>query len=277
VDVKSVLSLLLVGLVLVVFLVWAWVKIQEWYGIYFPRVYEPDRTRELPDGYEVVTFPGEAGQLSGVWKHGDEGEPLVILFHGNAGHALNRLEWMMKVVPEHWHGFVPDYRGYGASEGVPTEEGLYSDAVRAARYGRDRLDHERLIVHGRSLGVPVAAHVLEDVCPAGVVFESGFPSGRAVAKTILPLPGISWLTSVEFDTLGAVNRASSSCRSLPKLVVHGEADRVIPVALGRSLFDELPPPKDSLFVAGAGHNDLFRRGERYRRRIRQFYRDVVNE
>lgn len=257
----------------------AWVKYQEQRGIFFPRTYDRGAMRRLPADIEFVTFDGEGDvRLSGFWRPGEAGSPVAVLAHGNAGHALDRLFWFEAALPPDWHGLVFDYRGYGRSSGVPSEEGLYDDARRAARWARRRADGGPLVLHGRSLGVPVVAHAAMHTGAAGLVLESGFPDARSVARSILPLPGIGYLLGVRFDTVEYVRRAQRRHGPIPKLVIHGRNDRVLPFELGESLHRRLPEPRQRWFVDGAGHNDLVRRaGERYAKRVRGFLRAVLED
>lgn len=275
VNLKSLFLTVVIALSVGFLLLWIYVKIQETYAIFHPQTLSERQLPELGSGFEAVTFEGEAGQLSGIWYSGKPSEPLVVFFHGNAGHAFHRLNWMASVIPENWNGFMFDYRGYGLSDGQPSEQGLYQDAGTALQYARDRLDHDRIIYHARSLGVPVAAHTMTRFCPNGIVFESGFPSAASMAKSILPLPGISTLLSVEFNTLSFVNQLPEPCQSVPKFAIHGRDDRVVPLALGQQLYRELPDPKQSRFFRGVGHNDVVESDTAYLSAVQQFYRDAA--
>lgn len=272
-SVLWVAGVLLAGFVLIV----VWVKFQERRGIYFPRSYDRGATRRLPSDVEFVSFEGRDGvRLTGFWREGEPGAPVAVLAHGNAGHALDRLFWFEAALPADWHGLVFDYRGYGRSSGEPSEQGLYDDALSAARWAKRRADGGPLLLHGRSLGVPVVAHAAMRIPTAGLVLESGFPDARAVARTILPLPGIGHLLSARFHAVDYVRRAQQQHGPFPKLVIHGRDDRVLAFPLGEALYRRLAPPKQRWFVDGAGHNDLIRvAGERYRRTVTGFLREAA--
>jgi len=264
------------GVIAGVILLWGWVRVQEAWGIYYPVSLSQSELQNLPDDVELVTFDGESGRLSGFWLKGKTDSPVIVVFHGNAGHALQRIDWLRQITPDQWNGFVWDYRGYGYSEGTPSELGLYSDAERAVAFVVEKVGHEKLVLHGRSLGVPVAAHALQSITPMGIVLESGFPSARAMAQEILPVPGISLFLSVQFETVTYANKNHEKNEGVPKLVIHGRDDSVVPFALGKELFRRLPDPKESLFLNGVGHNDvMYRARDKYVRTLQTFYSRVA--
>ncbi len=252
-----------------------YVRIQESRGIYQPISYSSDRLENILENrprLEAVEFPAADGvRLRGLWKSGALNAPAVILFPGNAGNITNRLWWLELVVPEGWSALLFDYRGYGRSAGKPGEAGLYSDVEGAVEFVARRAEG-KLFYHGRSLGTVMAARAAAVRPPAGVIFDSGFPDAAAMARTILPLFGIEKLLNVEFDTLTHMEQAEAGGRPIPKLVIHGRADRVVPFAVGRKLYAGLNSPKQSCFIEGAGHNNLVQwAGElEYSRRLRKF-------
>lgn len=260
---------IVLGLVLVLVL---FVRFQEARGIFFPGSYPEALLEELPDGIELVEFTTDDGvRLTGLLQRGEAGKPAVLMAHGNAGHMLDRLGWFERVPPDGWSGMVFDYRGYGRSEGTPSERGIYRDARAAAKFLQSELDGVDLYYHGRSLGVPVVADLAVDHPPRGMILESGFPDAASVAREILPVPGLRWLLSVDLDTLRNVQEASDRGIRPPILVVHGTEDRVIPIELGRRLLEGLPGDPEAWFVRGAGHNDLPAvAGYRYRQRLQTF-------
>ena len=144
-----------------------------------------------------------------------------------------------------------DYRGYGRSEGKPSEKGLYSDARAAWRYleVERSVAPERVVLFGRSLGAGVAVDLASHVEPAGLVVESGFSSIPAMARHHYPfIP--RFLVRSRMDSLTKIQ--TISC---PKLFVHSRADEVAPFALGYALYEAAPEPKKFYEVEGAGHNE----------------------
>ena len=195
-----------------------------------------------------------------------------LFLHGNAGNASHRLPNAALLARMRCNVLLLDYRGYGLSDGTPSEEGLRADArAGLAHLVTERgLDTSRVVVFGRSLGGAVAVALARDRPLAGVILESTFSSLADMAHSMLgPLARL--VVRGGFDSLAAV----PSLRS-PVLFFHGDADEVVPYALGRRLYDAAPEPKSFETLAGAGHNDTVQVGGRpYLDRIEAFLGEVA--
>jgi len=171
----------------------------------------------------------------------------VLLFHGNAG---NLGDVILDVAQWHRLGFnvlAVDYRGFGESEGAPTEKGIYADADAAWLYGvHDRgEDPRRIVVVGRSLGGAVAIELAHRRAPGALIVESTFTSLPDVGSLHYPLLPVRLLARCRYDSRSRVR--SIQC---PKLFAHGSEDTLIPIRLGRKLFDSAAEPKTFLETAG---------------------------
>lgn len=261
------------SLILLIFL---WVRFQEKFGIFFPTVPADDAVSQLPDSIEFVEFESTDGtKLTGLWKAGTEEAPVIVMAHGNGGNMFDRLFWLEEAIPGDWNGFIFDYRGYGLSEGSPHESGIYQDAIAAVQEARSRRPDAPFLLHGRSLGVTAIAYASMKIQPDGLILESGFPSGTAIGKSIIPLPGIQYFMSVEFNTTEYVSRARDG-DPFPVLVIHGKKDEIVPFALGKELYETLEEPKSFWQVHRAGHNNLFSAtGNEYPKRLEAFYRKYL--
>jgi hypothetical protein len=143
-----------------------------------------------------------------------------------------------------------DYRGYGLSEGTPGETGLYVDGL--AIYDatiRRGFGPERLVLFGRSLGAAVAVEVALNRPAAGLVLETPFRSVRAMARSMYPFVP-SFLIRTRLD-----NERKISQIRMPKLILHGDRDNLVPISHGRTLFELALPPKRFFVIPGASHND----------------------
>lgn len=223
--------------------------------------------------YEDVFFPAFDGtRLHGWYVPGSRPETLV-WFHGNAGnisHRLDNLHLLHLAVGVNVLLF--DYRGYGRSDGVPAEAGLYADARGALAYLRRRKDivQERVIYFGRSLGGAVAIDLASSTPPWALILESVFTSIRGMARRIVPAP-LTAIVPEGFDNLGKIGGIRR-----PVLFIHGDRDDLVPYDHGRRLFDAAVPPKFFYTVRGAGHNDTYIvGGARYFRRIQDFLERVA--
>lgn len=193
--------------------------------------------------------------------------------HGNAGNIIHRLENLAELYRLGLSVFLFDYRGYGRSEGRPSEAGFYQDAEAAYHYIRQqrRIPPNRLVVFGRSLGSAVAADVVSHHPAAGLIMESPFPSVATVARLTYFGAAAHWLLGARFDLTTRL-----SAISMPILVIHGDRDSIIPLALGKAVFDAASEPKEFHVVRGADHNDLYMVGGRpYFQRLKQFAQKVV--
>jgi fermentation-respiration switch protein FrsA (DUF1100 family) len=209
------------------------------------------------------TRAGSAGLTTGV----------LLWCHGNAGNIIHRLENLVELYRLGLSVFLFDYRGYGRSSGKPSEEGLYRDALAAYAYLTEtrRVAPERVVLFGRSLGAAVAGDVASQKRAAGLILESPFPSVGAVARAhYFGLP-VDWLLGAEFNLVERLRRIS-----VPVLVVHGDRDEIVPISLGKRVFEAAREPKSFYLVPGADHNDLYVVGGRpYFQRLKRFIDDVI--
>lgn len=221
-----------------------------------------------------VWFESEDGiRLFGWYVEARDSQGVLLWCHGNAGNIIHRLENLAELYRVGISVFLFDYRGYGRSQGTPSEEGVYQDALAAAEYlvRSKRVKPERLVLFGRSLGAAVAAEVASRQKAAGLILESAFPSVESVARAhYFGLP-MHWFLGARFRLIDRLPKLS-----LPLLVIHGDQDEIIPIELGRQVFELAREPKSFYAVPGADHNDLYHVGGKpYFTRLRQFVDDVV--
>lgn len=157
-----------------------------------------------------------------------------------------------------------DYRGYGRSEGVASVEGILKDgrAARAFLAHRAGIEPARIVLMGRSLGGAVVVQLAVEAAPRGLILENTFSSLKDAAA--YHLPQLAWLVPT--------NKLNSAARITaykgPLLQSHGDADRTIPYALGRKLFEAANEPKWFVTIPGGDHND--RQSGEYYRRLNRF-------
>lgn len=243
-------------------------------------VYHPDAWKDrdwraasgLP--LEDVWFQSADGtKLFGWYVEASADRPVILWCHGNAGNIINRLDNLRELFRIGLSMFIFDYRGYGRSQGRPSEEGLYQDAIGAYDYlTRTRMIRpERLIIFGRSLGATVAAELASQKSAAGLVLESSFPSIEAVAKFHYGGIPVHWLLGAEYRLIDRLPQLS-----LPKLIIHGDQDDIIPIELGRQVFEAAKPPKSFYVVKGADHNNTYQiGGAPYFQRWAEFTREAL--
>lgn len=182
-------------------------------------------------------------------------EFVLLHVHGNA-EDLGGIRWVMEEFRGRGFEVVAfDYRGYGLSDGTPSTQRAYEDVEAVYHHlVRDRgLSPGRILVHGRSVGAAMALYLAERHPVGGLVVESAFLSAFRARTQISIAP---------FDKMNNARRMKNV--RCPVLVIHGEQDRVIPFWQGKRLYELAPDPKQSLWVPGAGHDDvLLEAGESY--------------
>ena len=209
-------------------------------------------------------IPGWGSDVTWLWFHGNG---------GNLGHRVGELE-----MAHHRIGaniFIFDYRGYGESEGVPSEKGTYLDSRAAIEYlsSRPGVNSGRIVYIGHSLGAAVAIEAALTSPPMAMILISPFASVRDMASLTLPFPPAGWLLRNHYDNISRVRKLT-----MPLLVLHGDQDETVPIYQGRKLYEAANEPKKFHTLEGAAHNDTYQvGGEQYWRAIESFLSDVEAE
>lgn len=218
-------------------------------------------------------IPAPAAASSADPLHQPAAANLTILwFHGNAGNIGYQVDDIVAL--RQWtqaNIFIFDYRGYGNSEGRPSEQGIYRDARAAWRYllTRPDIDPQRIILYGRSLGTAAAVELaaatanhttdgpVDGPQPYALILYSPLTSLGAMARAIHPRLPLHLLAGGQFNSLSRIGRVPC-----PILIIHSADDEIIPVAQGRQLFAAAPEPKQFLDPDAAGHNDVLSLSDR---------------
>ena len=219
---------------------------------YFPdrRMYSPREggVREM----SVVRFNAADGVQLVSWHHAAAGAPTVVYFPGNGGNIANRGIAARHLIDSGYGVLLVGYRGYGGSGGRPTEEGLYADGRAAIAWLRDSgVPAHRMVMHGESLGTGVAVRMAVEHEVGAVILEAPFTSAVDVGARAYPFLPVRWLMKDRYESLARITDVDA-----PLLIVHGEDDRVVPVDHGRRMLAAAREPKQGVFIAHAGHNDL---------------------
>lgn len=244
--------------------------------VYYPEPWQ-DRDWARLSGLplEDVWFPATDGaRLFGWYVEAAANRPVMLWCHGNAGNIINRLDNLKMLYQMGLSVFLFDYRGYGKSQNIrPTERGLYHDAYGAYDYLTRirKIRSERIVLFGRSLGASVAGELAVRRPASALILESSFPSIEAVAKVHYGGLPMHWFLGAEYRLIDRLPDLS-----LPKLIIHGDKDDIIPVALGRQVYEAAKPPKDWFGIPGANHNDTYVVGGRdYFQRLAEFIKKAL--
>jgi fermentation-respiration switch protein FrsA (DUF1100 family) len=222
--------------------------------IYPAAIEAPDLARHgLPLLREVHTRPEPEIRLA-HWYHppaGDE-QPVIVYFHGNAGNRGDRVPKMRPFIEAGFGVLFTGYRGYGGNPGRPSEAGLTADGRSAYNWIIDQgFTHERIVIFGESLGTAVAAKVAADYPPAALVLEAPPSSIAEVAQSHYWYLPVRLLIRDPWNTLSRIGAITA-----PKLFLHGEQDRVVPIRFGRKLYEAAAEPKQALWHPSARHTDI---------------------
>lgn len=256
-----VVSALFLGLMLLLFV------FQE-KMVFFPGKRLSDTPEAAGLHYEdVYLVTDDDIKIHGWYVPHPDAQATLLFFHGNAGNLSHRLESISIFHDIGLAVFIIDYRGYGRSEGRPTERGTYRDAMAAWNYlvGERRLRPDEIIVFGRSLGGAVAAALAAKVTPAAVILESTFTSIKDLGKHHYPYLPVSWISRIHYP----VDKYITSFKC-PVLVIHSNQDEVVPARLGQRLFDSAPEPKMFLPVSGDHNNGFLLSRDVYVKGIQHF-------
>lgn len=212
--------------------------------------------------YESVTLrTGDDLRLDAWWVPAQATRGSLLFLHGNAGNISHRLDSIEQFHRLGLSVLILDYRGYGKSEGSPSEAGTALDARSGWRWLRETADlpPDKIVVFGRSLGAAVAANLARELKgearPAALILESPFRSVPELAQQLYPILPARWLSRFDYDTAAYVAQSEA-----PVLVIHSREDDIIPFAEGEAVHEAAPEPK-RLLVIGGSHNTGFLESE----------------
>lgn len=225
--------------------------------IFHPSAVLQSTPRQTGLEFEDIYFTTRDGvRLNGWFVPHPDASSTLIWFHGNAGNIGDRVE-NLKLLHElvKVNVFIFDYRGYGYSQGSPSEEGTYLDGEAAFELVRRKIGDDaqtRIVLFGRSLGAAVAAEIATRFTSQGLILESPFISIAEMARVVFPLLPIGPFLQTSYDVRDKIKKIQ-----VPLLVLHGERDEIVPFEHGKTVFDAAPEPKTFFLVAGASHNDTW--------------------
>lgn len=235
-------------------------------AIYHPFKY-PQGFWDLQDALgarDVWLQTTDGVRLHAWWLAPPNPRLATLHLHGNGGNLTHRVLAAGEIVAAGSAVLLLDYRGYGKSQGRPTEKGLYADADSGyAHLVALGFPPDRIIIHGESLGTAVAVDLAARNPCAGLILEAPFTSAPDVAARVLPVLGP--LTVRGFDSRAKIGRVHA-----PLLVIHGDRDEIIPYDLGRALYEAANQPKRFFTAKGSGHNNI-PETQGYRRQLQEFY------
>lgn len=215
------------------------------------------------DTEDILKIPvTDTETISALYLPNSQSTYTVLYIHGNAEDLGDVRPVLDRLHSCGFSVFAYDYRGYGTSDGNPSEENAYQDAEAAYTYLTQHLKipPEQVIVYGRSVGGGSATELATRYSVAGLILESTFTSAFRV---VVPFPLLPFDKFSNLDKLRTVD--------CPVLVMHGQADQTIPIQHGQALYEAAPNQKLFLWVAEAGHDDFtWVAGERHQNALLSF-------
>ncbi len=200
-----------------------------------------ERIIDAPDGARLISWSAPAAH----------GKPTILYFHGNAGNLASRSERVRRYLSRGYGVLFLSYRGYGGSTGSPSESANVADAKLAYEaLIADGVAPDDIIVYGESLGSGVAVQLAAANEIGGLVLDAPYTTIVDVAAGAYPYLPVRPFMLDRYETVRFLPRVKA-----PLLILHGEADRVIPVEMGKAVYAAANAPKDIVTFPHAGHSD----------------------
>ena len=242
--------------------------------IYYPERDLTSDPRDIGLPFENVSFETNDGlRLSGWFVPKDDSRGVLLFCHGNAGNISHRLDSIQIFHQLGLDVFLFDYRGYGQSEGKPTEQGTYKDAEAAWWYliEERQVKPNEVIIFGRSLGGAVASWLAQSRTPGGLILESTFTSLPDIAAKLYPYLPVKLLLRFKYAT--AKYLSTVDC---PVLIIHSRDDEMMPYSQGQRLFAVANEPKSFLEISGTHNEGFMTSSRRYETGLNDFISEYID-
>ncbi len=222
-------------------------------------LYAPDTRRTSPaeaglsnvDERELVMRDGT--RILTWWGAAQPGRPTLLYFHGNGGSFVTRSERIRKYITHGYGVVMMTYRGFGGSTGSPNEKANVADAKEVYEAVRaSGISANRIVLYGESLGSGIAVQVAAEKDVAGLILDAPYTSIVDLAFLHYPHLPARWLMTDRYETLKFAGKVTA-----PTLIVHGEADDIIPVSMSADVAAALKGPVQRATFPGAGHSDHY--------------------
>jgi len=220
--------------------------------MYFPEtIHTSPAEAGLPEAEEISLTAADGVRIVGWHVAPRDGQPVILYLHGNGGALRYRVERFHRLIKEGVGLVAIEYRGYGGSEGIPSEAGLFADAEAAYAFAASRYRPDQLVLWGESLGTGVAVYLAAEKPVGRVILEAPFTSTAAVAAQRYWFMPVRLLMKDQFRSDERIANVSA-----PVLILHGLNDRTVPYAMGEQMFDLAKGNKHIVRFIDGGHEDL---------------------
>jgi uncharacterized protein len=246
---------------------WVGMRSLETRSLYYPDRFILVKPNQYHLVYEDVRLRAQDGTVIDAWYIPGKKQQTILLCHGNAGNISHRIDKVLRLRESGAGVLLFDYRGYGLSEGSPSEKGTYQDAEAAYRFLTEakKIPPAQIVLYGESLGCAVALETALRHPAAGIILESPFTSTLAMANRVFPWLPAKWTLRYRYDNLSKIPKLK-----MPLLIMHSFQDEIVPFEMGKQLYAAAPEPK-KFFQLGGGHNDGYAdSGQAYIRTVKEF-------
>ncbi len=210
-------------------------------------IFQPQKLNFKDDSSIIKLITPNGEKISAKFFKNVNADFTILFSHGNAEDIFNSSPFFEDLSESGFNVLAYDYRGYGSSEGKPSEKNAYEDIETAYNYlvNELKIAPEKIIIHGRSLGGSVSVDLaFRQIC-GGLIVESSFVSAFRVMTNFKIFP---------FDKFESINKIQNV--KCPILFIHGTNDKLIPAWHSQKLFEKASAPKEIYLVENAGHNDV---------------------
>ena len=223
-------------------------------------MYHPLKAISTPETYGLtgaqdLTIRSADGTALQLWVHPARKDfPTLVYFHGNAIHLGDRGPKFSGFTQAGLGLVAVSYRGFGKSQGSPSEVGIYADARASIAYAREVLGvaQDKLIYFGESLGSGVAVQMASEKAPGLLALEAAYTSVETRSAELYPyVLGVRSLVLDKYDSLSKIANVHA-----PLLMLHGQLDPVIPLRHGQTLFAAANEPKQMVIYPEVHHADF---------------------
>jgi fermentation-respiration switch protein FrsA (DUF1100 family) len=221
-------------------------------------IYKPTSEQLTPSHYglskmqELQLISEDGTKIVAWYKPAPKGKLTVVYYHGNAGNLSDRTEKLATLMRQGVGVLALSYRGYGNSEGKPSEIGIYQDARAAIIYLQEHgIKNDHIVLYGESLGSGVAVQMATEQHFRALILESPYTSITDRGKEIYPIFPIHLLLRDTFESYKKIKNVHT-----PIMIFHGYLDEVMPIHHGKRLLDMANEPKEARFFDQVGHTDF---------------------
>ena len=226
--------------------------------IYKPTLYNQKRYDILNHTNQTIIIQSTV-PLIGWYYHAHPNQKTILFLHGNADLLYRRIYKLNAFSTLKMNYLLFAYRGYHGNQGHPSEEGLYTDAMCAKQWLiHQGIREQDIILYGESLGGSVAIEVARKSHVGGMILESTFTSMKDMIHYHYPyLPIAPFISSQYTNDTKLLQLSKTKKYQIPILFIHGHNDTMVPLHMGKQLFETYHGPKHAYFKHNAGHMMLF--------------------